>query len=153
MTDIQIIEISSDEDMEAAFHIRRVVFCDEQKVYLAEEFDGLDGECRQYLARREGRIVGTARLRKDSAEKIKIERVAVLKEERGNGVGQELMIRAIKDAGLDGTRTTAIHAQCHAQTFYEAIGFIQIGEEFEEAGIPHIYMEYQPSPCAPENAP
>ena len=139
--------------MEAAFHIRRVVFCDEQKVCLAEEFDGLDGECRQYLARREGRIVGTARLRKDSAEKTKIERVAVLKEERGNGVGQELMIRTIKDAGLDGTRKTAIHAQCHAQTFYEAIGFIQIGEEFEEAGIPHIYMEYQPSPCAPENAP
>ena len=139
--------------MEAAFHMRRVVFCDEQKVDPGEEFDGLDGNCRQYLARREGRIVGTARLRKDSGEKTKIERVAVLKEERGHGVGKKLMIRTIKDAKLDGAGTIAIHAQCHAQTFYEALGFVQIGEKFEEANIPHIYMEYQPSPCAPENAP
>ena len=92
MTDIQIVEIFSDEDMEAAFHIRRVVFCDEQKVDAQEEFDGLDGDCRQYLARRGGHIVGTARLRKDSAEKTKIERVAVLQEERGHGVGQETYV-------------------------------------------------------------
>ena len=150
MTDIQIVEISSDEDMEAAFHIRRVVFCDEQKVDAQEEFDGLDGDCRQYLARRGGRIVGTARLRKDSAEKTKIERVAVLQEERGHGVGQELMFRTIKDAKSNGAGTIAIHAQCHAQTFYKALGFFQIGQEFEEVGIPHIYMEYQPSPCVPE---
>jgi predicted GNAT family N-acyltransferase len=153
MTDIEIIEISSDEDMEAAFQIRRVVFCDEQKVDPAEEFDGLDGDCRQYLARHTGRIVGTARLRADSASKTKIERVAVLKEERGHGVGQELMFRTIKDAKSDGARTIAIHAQCHAQTFYEALGFVQIGEAFEEADIPHIYMEYRPSPCAPKKAP
>jgi predicted GNAT family N-acyltransferase len=153
MTDIQIIEISSDEDMEAAFHIRHVVFCDEQEVDPAEEFDGLDDECRQYLARYDGRIVGTARLRRDSAVKTKIERVAVLKEERGRGVGQELMFRTIKDAKSDGAGTIAIHAQCHAQTFYEALGFVQIGQEFEEADIPHIYMEYRPSPCAAEKAP
>jgi predicted GNAT family N-acyltransferase len=153
MTDIQITEITSDEDMEAAFHIRRVVFCDEQKVDAQEEFDGLDADCRQYLARYDGRIVGTARLRQDSSEKTKIERVAVLKEDRGNGVGQELMFRTINDAKSDGAGTIAIHAQCHAQTFYEALGFVQIGEEFEEAGIPHVYMEYQPSPCAPEKAP
>jgi predicted GNAT family N-acyltransferase len=144
MTDIQIDEISSEEDMEAAFHIRRVVFCDEQKVDPKEEFDGLDEDCRQYLARRKGRIVGTARLRVDSPSKTKIERVAVLMEERGHGVGKELMFRTIEDAIADDAEMIVIHAQCHARTFYEALRFVQVGEEFEEADIPHIYMEYRP---------
>ncbi|NKB22357.1 MAG: GNAT family N-acetyltransferase [Alphaproteobacteria bacterium] len=143
MTDIDIIEITSDEDMEKAFEIRRIVFCDEQKVDPEEEFDGLDDECRQYLARKNGHVIGTARLRQDSAEKTKIERVAVLKEERGFGAGQELMMRTIKDAQLDKAKTIAIHAQCHALTFYVALGFVQIGDEFKEAGIHHVYMEYR----------
>ncbi|MBK18161.1 MAG: GNAT family N-acetyltransferase [Rhodospirillaceae bacterium] len=143
MIDIEITEISSDDDMEKAFEIRRIVFCDEQKVDPEEEFDGQDHECRQYLAKRDGHAVGTARLRRDSPEKTKIERVAVLKEERGIGIGQQLMFRTIKDAREDGAGTVAIHAQCHAEKFYLGLGFERIGDVFEEAGIPHIYMEYR----------
>ena len=141
MTDIQIVEIFSDEDMEAAFHIRRVVFCDEQKVDPELEFDGLDLKCQHYLAVLNERAIGTARLRIDKPNKIKIERVAVLLKERGKGAGQALMRRTIADAQKKGC-TIAIHAQRHAQRFYETLGFKQIGAEFEEAGIPHIYMEY-----------
>lgn len=144
MTDIDIIEISSDEDMEKAFEIRRIVFCDEQKVDAEEEFDGLDNECRQYLALRHGEAVGTARIRKDSAEKTKIERVAVLIEERGSGIGKLLMERTVNDARLDGAAKIAIHAQCHAEEFYLQLGFVRIGDIFEEANIPHVYMEYRP---------
>jgi len=150
---IDVIEIWSQEEMQKAFSIRRVVFCDEQKVHPEEEFDGLDVKCRHYLAVRNGRAIGTARLRIDNPNKTRIERVAVLSKERGLGAGQALMRRTINDAQNEKKCTIAIHAQRHAQSFYEVLGFIQIGEEFEEAGISHVYMEYQNSPCAPEIAP
>ena len=138
--------------MQKAFNIRRIVFCDEQKVDPELEFDGLDLKCRHYLAVRNGRAIGTARLRIDKPKQIKIERVAVLLKERGKGAGQALMRRTIADAQKKGC-TIAIHAQSHAQSFYKTLGFKQIGTEFEEAGITHIYMEYFNSPCVTENAP
>ena len=139
---VDVIEIRSKEEMQKAFNIRRIVFCDEQKVDPELEFDGLDLKCRHYLAVRNGRAIGTARLRIDKPNKIKIERVAVLLKERGKGVGQALMRRTIIDAKNKKGGTIAIHAQSYAQRFYETLGFKQIGTEFEEAGITHIYMEY-----------
>ena len=139
---IDVIETKSQEEMQKAFNIRRIVFCDEQKVDPELEFDGLDLKCQHYLAVLNERAIGTARLRIDKPNKIKIERVAVLLKERGKGVGQALMRRAINDAQNKKWCTIAIHAQSHAQRFYETLGFKQIGAEFEEAGITHIYMEY-----------
>ena len=139
---IDVIETKSQEEMQKAFNIRRIVFCDEQKVDPELEFDGLDLKCQHYLAVRNDRAIGTARLRIDNPNKIKIERVAVLLKERGKGVGQALMRRAINDAQNKKGCTIGIHAQSHAQRFYETLGFKQIGAEFEEAGITHIYMEY-----------
>ncbi|MBD19779.1 MAG: hypothetical protein CMM37_01915, partial [Rhodospirillaceae bacterium] len=34
------------------------------------------------------------------------------------------------------------HAQYHAKKFYEGLGFVQIGDSFEEVGIRYIYMEF-----------
>ncbi len=143
MTDIDIIEISSEEDLEKAFEIRRIVFCDKQKVDAEKEFDGLDDDCRQYLALRNGEAVGTARIRQEGVKKTKIERVAVLKDKRGAGIGHQLMVRTIEDAKSIGAAKIAIHAQCHAEEFYIRLGFVQVGDIFEEANIPHIYMEYR----------
>ena len=146
MTAIDIIEIEDSEDQQQAFAIRHEVFCVEQKVDQDEEFDGLDGECRQYLARLDGAVVGTARIRKAGDDEIKIERVAVRAADRGKGIGWALMKRTIEDARTGGAATIAIHAQCHAEDFYAALGFRRIGGIFDEANIPHVRMELdQPS--------
>lgn len=151
---VDVTEIRSQEEMQKAFNVRRIVFCDEQKVDPQVEFDGLDLKCRHYLAVQSGRAIGTARLRIDhQKKKFKIERVAVLLKERGKGAGQALMRRAINDAQPKKGFTIAIHAQCHALSFYETLGFKKFGDEFEEAGISHFYMEYINSPCVTENAP
>jgi len=141
MADIDIVEIADATEREAAFAIRRHVFCDEQRVDPALEFDGLDESCRQYLARRNGRPIGTARLRDTGPGAVKIERVAVLAVERRRGVGAALMVRAIEDARAAGARQIAIHAQCHAEHFYAGLGFRTVGGVFDEAGIPHVRME------------
>ena len=68
---IDVIEITSQEQMQNALNIRRIVFCDEQKVDPQQEFDGLDLNCRHYLAVRDGLVIGTARLRIDNQKKLK----------------------------------------------------------------------------------
>ena len=141
MTAVEIVEITEAVDREAAFAIRHAVFCDEQRVDPAIEFDGLDGDCRQYLARSGSTAVGTARLRDAGAGVVKIERVAVPASDRGRGIGKALMVRTIADARAAGAATIAIHAQCHAEAFYRSLGFKRLGGVFDEAGIPHVRME------------
>ena len=141
-----IEEIFAARDRAAAHAIRRAVFCAEQGVDPGEEFDGLDGQCRHYLARLGDRAAGTARLRRAAPGELKIERVAVLRPLRGRGIGRALMRRVIADAHAAGAAVIAIHAQCHARDFYAALGFAAVGGVFDEAGIPHVRMEYRPPP-------
>jgi predicted GNAT family N-acyltransferase len=141
MTAFQIVEIMDKADQRDAFAIRHAVFCDEQRVDPALEFDGLDDGCRQYLARCDDIAVGTARIRDAGDGVIKIERVAVLAAERGKGFGKALMVRTIEDSRAAGAATITIHAQCHAENFYQALGFKRIGGMFDEADIPHVRME------------
>jgi predicted GNAT family N-acyltransferase len=143
MHQIDITEISTPAEQETAFVIRHVVFCDEQKVDPELEFDGLDATCRQYIVTCNGEAVGTARLRDAGDGVVKIERVAVLREARGKGIGKALMIRTMQDARSGGAATIAIHAQCHAEAFYEALGFRRVGSIFDEANIPHVRMELE----------
>ena len=39
-----------------------------------------------------------------------------------------------------GVREIALHAQLTAKAFYARLGYREEGEEFEEAGIPHVSM-------------
>ena len=144
MSKLIIKKVESEKELNISQKIREIVFCDEQKVDEKEEFDGLDNQCRQYLVERAGNAIATARIRKKGHKLLKIERVAVLKENRGKGIGQKLMKWVIKDIMLDAGETLALHSQCHAQSFYEGLGFKKIGNTFEEAGIPHVYMEFHP---------
>lgn len=136
---LDITEIANGADMEAAQAVRREVFCVEQGVSREEEFDGLDEHCRHYLARLGGEPVGTARAR-PLGEETKIERVAVLQRSRGNGIGRALMDRAIAEVERSGVRRIVLNAQCHAEPFYAALGFVAEGGVFDEAGIPHVRM-------------
>ena len=140
MADLVISEAVSEDDREACYGIRIAVFCGEQKVSRKIEFDGLDGACRHYLARRRGAAVGTARTRPLGDGVVKFERIAVLKAFRGRDIGRALMDRALADAREDGHGVALLHSQTHAGGFYGRMGFLQEGGEFEEAGIPHVRM-------------
>lgn len=141
---LSIVEITAKADRDAAYAVRYQVFCVEQQVDKSIEFDGLDDECRHYLARLEGVPVGAARVRSLDGGDVKIERVAVLKDRRGLGIGWTLMRRVIADleAAPDGKAAPRIvlNAQCHAESFYAALGFVTRGDVFDEAGIPHVHM-------------
>lgn len=141
MKELSICHIPGDGDLKQAFELRKIVFVDEQNVSMDAEFDGLDDQCDHLVALIGPRTVGTLRIRRVDHQLAKIERVAVLKTERGRQVGAKLMKAALghlEDLGID---TVKIHAQTHAQTFYARLGFIADGDIFEEDGIPHIAMD------------
>lgn len=119
-----------------ATDIRRSVFIEEQSVSQQEEWDGRDGECRHFLALKDGLPVGTARLLPDAH----IGRVAVLAEARGLGVGVALMRAAIDSARRQGLPAVELAAQTHALDFYARLGFEAYGPAFLDAGIPHRNM-------------
>ncbi len=136
MTALTIAVVDGEDDMNAAFAIRREVFCREQGVAEAEEIDGLDPLCRHYLARLGTDMVGTARTRPAGGD-VKIERVAVLKPLRGRGIGKALMARALADIGAG---RAVLNAQLPVEGFYARLGFVTEGEVFQEAGIDHVRM-------------
>ena len=128
--------------MDACFGIRDTVFLDEQNVDPAIERDGRDDSCLQYLAEIDGRAVATARARLLD-DRIKIERVAVLRAARGKGVGAALMRFLMSDIagqGLLSGRHFFLSSQRQAIPFYERLGFSVCSDEYLDADIPHRDM-------------
>jgi predicted GNAT family N-acyltransferase len=123
--------------------IRRSVFQEEQGVAPQLEFDGLDKTAIHLLAYLDDRPVGTARIRYLNEQIAKIERLAVLSTARGLGIGKKLMQEAIQVAKQNNVQEVVIHAQEYVKGLHQQLGFKQIGEVFEEAGIPHVKMTRQ----------
>ncbi len=117
--------------------IRTAVFVVEQNVPAEIEIDGRDGECAHALAESAaGEVIGTGRLMPDG----RIGRMAVLASWRGRGVGAAILEALRAEARRRGLRETYLHAQSHARDFYARHGYAVEGEEYLEAGIPHVGM-------------
>ncbi len=57
------------------------------------------------------------------------------------GLGVAVM-RALEDSGRElGLDRIELHAQTHAVLFYRRLGYEPHGEEYIEAGIPHVLMD------------
>ena len=117
--------------------VRWKVFVEEQQVPEELEWDEEDERSAHVLAvAADGIPIGTGRLLPDGH----IGRMAVLREWRGKGVGNALMRLLLRMALDKGHGVVKLHAQTHAAGFYAKHGFVAEGEQFMEAGIPHIVM-------------
>lgn len=155
MTDVHVVD---DEQQRAdAFAVRRTVFVEEQGVDEDIEYDEHDesgAAAVHFVAYTGGQPVGAARLRAydgsdegdegdeaaDTDRTGKVERVAVLESHREAGVGRELMRAAEEAAREREFGAIKLHAQTRVEGFYRSLGYESRGEEFEEAGIPHVEM-------------
>ncbi|WP_131782644.1 GNAT family N-acetyltransferase [Legionella gresilensis] len=137
---ISIKKITSPTELKECLAIRRKVFVEGQKVPLNEELDGKDNESAHYLLTINRIPAGVARVRYLN-NTAKIERVAVLPDYQGQGLGKQLMQVIIADLQQDKKITSAkLGAQSHAISFYEKLGFKVYGNEYMDAGIPHKDM-------------
>ena len=116
--------------------IRDIVFGQEQNVAREVDWDGKDSQSIQVVATDDDNPVGTGRMQPDG----KIGRLAVLDSWRGQGTGQKLLRVLVENAEKEDFQEVFLHAQVHAISFYEKCRFHKDGEEFLEAGIPHVKM-------------
>jgi len=135
--DIKIAEKQT--EIEKALKIREEVFIKGQSVSPKREIDGLDKTSEHAIVYLNKKPIGTARIRiLDS--KIKLERIAILEEARGEGLGICLMDFLIKYCKNKKTKEIYMHAQYYLLDFYSKFGFKQRGDIFLDAGIKHVEM-------------
>ena len=125
--------------------IRERVFVQEQACPLDEEFDEFDMTSHHVLLKLGNAPVGCARWRWVAESTAKLERFAVLREFRGQGLGRVLVRYVFAEARESGAEQIVIHAQAHLEDFYTGFGFATEGAPFVEAGIPHVKMRWQAS--------
>jgi predicted GNAT family N-acyltransferase len=136
----QVRPVTSPAELATAYAIRAEVFVEEQAVPVELERDQHDETAAHVLAFAEGRAVGTGRLVVEPGGTAHLGRLAVLPGARGTGVGVAL-VRALEDHARHlGLRRAVLGAQTHAIAFYERLGYVAYGREFDDAGIPHRWM-------------
>jgi predicted GNAT family N-acyltransferase len=125
-----------------AYEVRRDVFIKEQDVDEDIELDGRDDEATHFVVYdvADDRPVATARLRYEDDGSAKAERVAVLREYRGRGLGRLVMEHLEAQARENGCVRVRLNAQTAVEGFYERLGYGRVGEVFVEADIPHVEM-------------
>lgn len=117
--------------------VREAVFMREQGVPEELEWDGLDGSCRHALAlSHHGDAIGCGRLLINGH----IGRIAVLPQWRKQKVGTAIMESLLDHARAQGCKQVDVDAQTHAVPFYHRFDFVERGEVFMDAGMPHIRM-------------
>lgn len=141
-TPVNIVEFAVEDNnwsevQAAARPVREAVFVREQQVPEDMEWDGYDAPSRHVIARNaHGLPIGTGRLLPDGH----IGRMAVLPDWRHHDVGSAMFERLLQLAQSCRMPQLELHAQSHAAGFYARYGFVAVGPEFMEAGIPHIRM-------------
>ncbi|WDZ51800.1 GNAT family N-acetyltransferase [Acinetobacter vivianii] len=116
--------------------IRTLVFMTEQNISEQDEWDDQDEISQHFVVYHQDQAIATARLLQDHS----VGRVAVKKEYRGQGIGLLIMLDIIVFAQQQCRPFLQLSSQVHAISFYEKLGFIVKGSEYNECGIPHIEM-------------
>lgn len=137
MDTLQVHKATSKEELEKVFAIRKIVFVHEQGCPPELEWENEDVSTH-FLALSDHKPCGACRWRKTD-KGYKLERFAVLKEFRGQGVGRALIATALDDLPAD-ANYIYLNSQLDAMSLYAKFGFVAEGEQFEEAGIQHFRM-------------
>ena len=125
----------------AAVKIRNQVFVKEQKVPLSIEIDGNEAYAIHFvLYDDQKKPLATVRLLPLDDTSVKVQRMAVLKEYRGKGLGKILLQGAEDFAKEHDFKEITLGSQWQARAFYQEMGFKATGEPFTEAGIKHVTM-------------
>lgn len=117
--------------------VREAVFIHEQGIPPELEWDGLDEVCRHALVLScQGEAIGCGRMSADGH----IGRIAVLPKWRKLKVGTAIVEALLDYARAHDYPQVDVDAQTYAQPFYRSFEFVEEGDVFMDAGLPHIRM-------------
>ena len=134
------VRLAQDGDMAAVYGLRHEVFVVGQDVPEDMERDEHDDACDHAVALRAGQVLATGRLLDPGTGTGTIGRMAVADAARGTGLGAAVLARLEERARERGLAAVELHAQTHAQGFYDRAGYTPYGETYLEAGIEHVSM-------------
>lgn len=126
-------------DISDALRIREQVFKIEQGLGTYGEYDSLDDEAIHAVAYAGEEVVAAGRLIFDDY-KYKIEKVAVLKEEREKKYGNFIVLMLVDKAFLSGAKEIYIDSGLDTVGFYKKMGFQICSDEYEKSGRKYITM-------------
>ncbi|WP_116126534.1 GNAT family N-acetyltransferase [Lewinella sp. IMCC34183] len=124
--------------------LRQRVFVVEQTCWYLDA-DGLDQAALHLLGTDDnGRLLAYTRILDRGVsypDHASIGRVITAPEARGRGLGRPLMKESLTVLyATYGRQAVKIGAQAHLQDFYGSLGFVGVGEVYDEDGIPHRHM-------------
>lgn len=124
-----------------ALKIRNQVFVKEQGVPLDREIDNYEAYTIHFVLYQDTETpMATVRLLPLEDGKIKVQRMAVLKEFRKKGLGKVIMEAAETFANDHDYQQLVLGAQLTARDFYQRLGYQTEVEIFLDAGIEHVTM-------------
>ncbi|MEC0226837.1 GNAT family N-acetyltransferase [Paenibacillus alba] len=142
---MEIIRVTTEDQLKGCFEVRYKVFVDEQQVPEHLEMDEKDESpeaCHHFLIVDADKPVATARWYEYQPQTAKLQRVAVLKEYRGQSLGKQILLAMEEQAKELQCTSSILDAQCQAEGFYSQLGYHVISEEpFYDAGILHVRMK------------
>ena len=86
------------------------------------------------------RLSGCLMLQRQDAETVKMRQVAVAPELQGQGLAAFSSCSPRMWLAGQGYKTVQLNARETATPFYTRLGYIAVGELFEEVGLPHLEM-------------
>ena len=133
---------SSPADLDAGYKLRRDVFEIEQNIPRPLDRDAFDYSADHVVAFDEkGACVGTGRVVRVDARTAQIGRMAVVKEQRKNGIGALVLEALERMAGMRGISDLTVNSQLPAESFYKNRGFARVSDVFLDQGVPHVVMK------------
>jgi len=99
------------------------------------ELDGLDEGARHYWIR-DGEAIGAYLRVIDDGNERRITRVVTRVESRANKLARTLMEHVLATTHAP----WVLSAQTYLRGWYAGFGFVEVGEDYVEDGIPHIDM-------------
>lgn len=134
--------VTTPKEMFIMCDLRHKVFIEEQGFsYDAEMVEEEENESKNFLIYLKDKPIGCMRYR-PYEEGYKIERVAILKDYRGQGYGY-LAVNYLMEmiAKKYNPCTIYIHSQMQVKSFYEKLGFLPYDELIYEGDVPHQKMK------------
>ena len=128
------------KELYAILQLRAEVFVVEQNCAY-QDLDGTDKDAYHVCLWDGKALVGYLRVLDKGKRLDEVSLGRVISAKRRQGIGKRLMAEGLRVAKEKfGAGTVKVGAQCQAKAFYESCGFRQVSAEYDEDGIPHIYM-------------
>eukprot|EP01053_Blabericola_migrator_P004655 Blabericola_migrator_1__4654@NODE_2463_length_2722_cov_816_590960_g1541_i0_p3_GENE_NODE_2463_length_2722_cov_816_590960_g1541_i0NODE_2463_length_2722_cov_816_590960_g1541_i0_p3_ORF_typecomplete_len147_score31_18Acetyltransf_10/PF13673_7/5_4e18Acetyltransf_1/PF00583_25/1_5e12Acetyltransf_7/PF13508_7/2_4e12Acetyltransf_9/PF13527_7/6_6e11FR47/PF08445_10/6_7e08GNAT_acetyltran/PF12746_7/3e07Acetyltransf_5/PF13444_6/3_2e05Acetyltransf_5/PF13444_6/5_1e02Acetyltransf_4/PF13420_7/7_1e06Acetyltransf_CG/PF len=139
--EFQVTIATTQKDFFDIMRLRTEICVGEFTLPSGTQFDREDDVAIHYIVRDQHQeLVASLRI-VEEPDAIHVGKVFTKKTHRNKGIGSSLMNAIEQDAAVQEKRVLQLPARVAAQQFYSRLGFEQISDVFERAGMPHVMMQ------------